>query len=65
MNGLLLWAIINRKAFRQTAKEAYEESQGAYTQLFQDADKFNIIMSILGQNIYRELHNSNQTSGGK
>ena len=53
------------KAFRQTAKEAYEESQGAYTQLFQDADKFNIIMSILGQNIYRELHNSNQTSGGK
>jgi len=43
------------KAFQNAAIQSYDESQDAYTALFEDKSKYNAIMGALAQVIYREM----------
>lgn len=43
------------KAFSDVAQESYMESQEAYTSLFQDKTKYDTIMQVLAEFIYREM----------
>ena len=41
--------------FDQTAQQSYIESTETYTSLFEDAEKYRVIMKVLAQELYREL----------
>ena len=43
------------KAFSDVAQESYMESQEAYTSLFQDKTKYDTIMQVLAEFVYREM----------
>ena len=43
------------KAFDNVAQESYMESQEAYTSLFQDKTKYDTIMQVLAEFVYREM----------
>ena len=43
------------KAFGDAATESYMESQDTYTSLFEDQAKYNAIMGVLAEVIYREM----------
>lgn len=43
------------KAFSEVAQESYMESQEAYTSLFQDKTKYDTIMQVLAEFVYREM----------
>ena len=43
------------KFFDQMTQQAYTESVDSYTRLFEDAEKYRIIMRSLGETVFREL----------
>ncbi|MBO5737731.1 type I restriction endonuclease subunit R [bacterium] len=43
------------KAFSDVAQESYMEQQEAYTSLFQDKTKYDTIMQVLAEFVYREM----------
>ena len=43
------------KFFDQMTQQAYTESVDSYTKLFEDAEKYRIIMRSLGETVFREL----------
>lgn len=43
------------KAFSDVAQESYMEQQEAYTSLFQDKTKYDTIMQVLADYVYREM----------
>ena len=45
--------------FDATAQQSYMENTEAYTQLFQDADKYRSVCLALADKLYRELHKKN------
>ncbi|MHB8963233.1 MAG: type I restriction endonuclease subunit R [Saccharofermentanales bacterium] len=45
--------------FDSTAQQSYMENTEAYTQLFQDADKYRSVCLALADKLYRELHKKN------
>ena len=45
------------KAFGDAAQDSYMEAQDTYTALFEDQAKYNAIMRVLAEVIYREMRN--------
>lgn len=45
------------KLFDEAAQASYMESTETFTKLFEDKDKYNILMNVLASQIYRELRN--------
>ncbi len=43
------------KIFNNVAEESYKQSQEAYTSLFQDTTKYNIIMQVLADYVYTKM----------
>ncbi|MDY4444921.1 type I restriction endonuclease subunit R [Campylobacter sp.] len=43
------------KIFNNVAEESYKQSQEAYTSLFQDTTKYNIIMQVLADYVYTQM----------
>ncbi|MDD6162786.1 MAG: DEAD/DEAH box helicase family protein [Campylobacteraceae bacterium] len=43
------------KIFNNVAEESYKQSQEAYTSLFQDTTKYNIIMQVLADYVYSKM----------
>lgn len=43
------------KAFGEAAQDSYMESQDTYTALFEDRQKYNAIMGVLAEIVYREM----------
>ena len=43
------------KAFADVAQESFMESQETYTSLFEDKTKYDTIMQVLAEYIYREM----------
>ena len=43
------------KAFSDVAQESYMEQQESYTSLFQDKTKYDTIMQVLAEFVYREM----------
>ena len=49
------------KIFDAAAQASYLESTETFTKLFEDTAKYRAIMTALGQELYRELRNSQDT----
>lgn len=43
------------QAFEKTAQESYIEAQGTYESLFKDKNKYETIMYVLAEMLYREM----------